>query len=167
MPRAIPAFVLALLFSIPSFAGTASDHVQIGRRIVIGPGEKAGDVVCILCPIVIRGEAEGDTVAILGSITLEGAQTSGDVVAIAGGVRLASGVHVGGDLVTIGGGLHRDPDSTVGGEVTSVGGPGLAMLVVFVPLALLAGFIALIVWLIQRSRQPQAPAYPGGAPNVR
>lgn len=168
MSRILTAVAVTLLMAVPAVAHQQSDRVHIGRTLIVAAGEKSGDLVCVFCSITIRGETEGDVVAIAGSITLEqGARTSGDVVAIAGSVRAGSGSSIGGDLVTIGGGLHRDPNSAIGGSVTSVGGPGLAIMIVFFPLAFVAGIIALIVWLVQRNRQPETADYPAGTTNIR
>jgi hypothetical protein len=84
----------------------------------------------------------------------------GDVIAIHGNVRVESGSQVGGDLTAIAGTARRDAQATVGGDVTSMGGGGWVLLIFLVPFAILGGIVALIIWLIQRSRRPaQVPAY--------
>ncbi len=46
------------------------------------------------------------------------------------------------------------------GDVTSMGGGGWVFLIFLLPFAFLGGIIALIIWLIQRSRRPApVPAY--------
>jgi hypothetical protein len=48
----------------------------------------------------------------------------------------------------------------VAGDVTSMGGGGWVFLIFLLPFAFLGGIIALIIWLIQRSRRPvPVPAY--------
>ena len=66
-----------------------------------------------------------------------------------------------GDLTTIGGTLRRDPQASVAGDVTTVGGGGGWIFLIFLlPFLFLGGIIALIIWLIQRSRRPApVPAY--------
>jgi hypothetical protein len=48
----------------------------------------------------------------------------------------------------------------VAGNVTTIGGHGWVFLIFLLPFAVLGGIIALIIWLIQRSRRPiPLPAY--------
>jgi hypothetical protein len=153
-----------VLFPFTALARTqSSDRVQFGRNIYLESGEESGDLVCILCSIHIRGQAGGDAVAVLGSITVENGQIAGDAVAVAGRLRLLGTSQVGGDAVSIIGGLQRDSDSTVGGDMVSLGGVVWFLLIVVLPFALLAAFVVLIIWLIQRIRQPEQP-YPGALP---
>ncbi len=159
------------LLTVSAFAKSKSDNdrVQMGRDIHVAPGEKVGDLVCVGCSIYVRGETSGDTVAVGGSITLEGASVAGDSVAVLGSVRLMGDSHVGGDAVAVIGSVRRDAESSVGGDVTSMGGPGWILLILILPLALFGGFVALIVWLIQRSRRRQSEVgpYSGGVPSAR
>lgn len=94
----------------------ASDRVQIGRSIEIGPDEVVGDAVCIGCSIRVEGHAMGDAVAIGGRLDVDG-KVNGDTVAIGGGIRLAAGSSVGGDVTTVGGAVERDSTASVGGDV--------------------------------------------------
>jgi hypothetical protein len=41
------------------------------------------------------------------------------------------------------------------------------LLILLVPLLFLGGIVALIVWLVQRSRAAPTPAYPAGTPSTR
>ena len=161
-----PPMVLAVLlaFSSLALAEQSADRVQIGRELVVEPGEKVGDLVCVACSIQIRGQAAGDAVAVAGRIVLEqGAQVAGDVTAVLGDVRLESGTQVAGDVVAVAGTVHRDSQSQVAGDVTSLGGAGWMLLLLLLPLIFLGGIVALIVWLIQRSRRTTPTAsYPGG-----
>lgn len=157
------------LFSSFAAAQESADRVQVGRSIVVQPGEKVGDLVCVGCSIRVRGQTAGDVVAVAGSIAVEsGAQIAGDTVAVAGSVWLESGARIGGDVVTVAGRVHRDPQAVIGGDITAMGGAGWMLLLFVVPLLILGGIVALIIWLIQRSRRPaQVPAYPDAAPNIR
>ncbi|MBV8049961.1 MAG: hypothetical protein JOZ80_02155 [Acidobacteriaceae bacterium] len=163
--------LIAVLFVLLPTAAAArsNDRVQIGRSIIVEPGEQVGDVVCIACSIRVRGQIAGDTVAVAGSITLEnGAQIAGDAVAVAGSVRLASDTKVGGDVVAVAGKIHRDPQAVIGGDVTSVGGVGWMWPILLAPFLVLGGIVALIIWLVQRKRQTAvAGGYPVATPNTR
>jgi hypothetical protein len=167
------SYVIVLLLAIAALSGSAfakssSDRVQFGRDIHVQPGESTGDLVCIGCSIYVRGEGAGDAVAVGGSIVLEGAEVNGDAVAVGGSLHLNGSAHVGGDAVAVLGSVHRDADASIGGSITSLGGPLWFLLIVFLPLAMFGGFIALIVWLFQRNRRPASDsAYAGGAPITR
>jgi cytoskeletal protein CcmA (bactofilin family) len=160
---------VVMLFSLAAVAQQSSDRVQFGRSIVVQPDEKAGDVVCVACSIRVRGRTAGDVVAVAGSVVLEsGAQIAGDTVAVAGSVRLQSDAQVSGDVVAVAGEVHRDPQAVIHGDVTSMGGVGWIFLIFLFPLLLLGGIVALIIWIVQRSRRQAAlPAYPGGMPSTR
>ena len=148
--------ILAIAVSISTLAAAEQngDRVQIGRDMVVQNGEKAGDVVCVGCSVIVRGQADGDVVAVGGSVVLEqGAQVRGGITTVLGNIRLQNGAGVGGDVVAVAGALRRDSQSTIGGGVTSLGGPGWSILIVVMPLLMLGGFIALIIWLIQRNRR--------------
>lgn len=172
MRRALSAICIAAAIALLSCAGFAegsSDRVQVGRSITVQPGENVGDVVCIACSIRVRGQTSGDVVAIAGSVNVEpGAEVAGDTVAVAGNIRLDNGARIGGDVVAVVGTLRRSPEAAVGGNVTGVGGAKWALLIFVLPLLILGGIVALIIWLIQRSRRPApVPAYPSATPNTR
>lgn len=169
LARIIATIAVAVLFSTLAAADQQGDRVQFGHDIVVQPGDRAGDLVCIACSIRVRGQAAGDAVAIAGSIRLEtGAQVAGDTVAIAGDVRLESGTQVSGDVVTIGGTVRHDPQAMIAGDITSMGGAGWMLLILLAPFLFLGGIVALIVWLIQRSRRTMpAPGYPAATPSTR
>jgi len=158
-----------ILVSSFTAAQKSADRVQVGRSLIVQPGEKAGDLVCVLCSIHVRGQTSGDVVAVLGNVTVaSGSKIAGDTVAVLGNVRLASGAQIGGDAATVGGMLYRDPDAVIGGKITAISGAGPLLLIFVVPLLILGGIVALIIWLIQRSRRPpQVPAYPSATPNTR
>jgi len=170
--RALRPIILTIsltLLSALAAAERATDRVQIGRPIVVQAGEKAGDVVCVACSIRVRGQAAGDVVAVAGSIALEsGAQVGGDSVAVGGSIRLEGDARVAGDAVAVAGWVHRDPEAVIRGDVTSVGGPGWMLPLLLAPFLLMGAIVALIIWLVQRKRQPvPGMAYPAGTPMTR
>src|SRR5207302_1479722 len=76
-------------------------------------------------------------------------------------VRLDDGAKIAGDVAAIGGTVRRSPQATIAGDVSSMGGAGWVILAFAVPLLLVAGLIALVVWLLRRARSPQPfPASP-------
>ena len=155
--------VLAILLA-PSAALNAqanADRFQINRDIHIQPSDQVGDVTCINCSVYVLGRVSGDVTTINGSIVAEqGATIAGDATTVRGNIRLENGTQVAGDLTAIAGTARRDPQATVGGDVTSMGGGGWVFLVFLLPFAVLGAIIALIIWLIQRSRRPApVPAY--------
>ncbi len=160
--------IIALaILSSTALAQQAGDRVQIGHDIVVERTQKAGDVVCLACSIYLRGgQVAGDAVAVAGKIVLEqGSAVAGDVTAVAGDVRLQGGSQVAGDAVAVAGVVRRDSQSLVAGDVTSLGGPGWTLLCLFLPLLFLGGIVALVIWLIQRSRRSgttPAAVSPGG-----
>jgi hypothetical protein len=148
-PVLIGALFLAA-FSSAALADGSHERTQFGHDINIGPNDQVSEVTCIGCSIRIRGHVDGDATALGGSIVLEGqADVGGDTTSFGGSVRLDSGVKVGGDVTVFGGRLHRDSSAVVGGDVTSFTG-GLWVLLIFgLPLIVMGGFIALIVWLVR------------------
>jgi hypothetical protein len=155
--------ILAILF-LPSalFAAKSNaDRFQINHDIRIQPEDEVGDVTCINCSVYVRGRVSGDVIAIHGNVVAEqGAAVAGDVTAIGGEARIDNGTQVAGDLAAIGGTVRRAPQAAVAGDVTSMGGGGWVLLIFLLPFAFLGGIIALIIWLIQRSRRPvPVPAY--------
>jgi len=162
------AAVLALC-STCAAAEQPGSRVQIGRDIVVQSGERTGDLVCVACSIRVRGQTAGDVVAVAGSIAIEsGAQVAGDTVAVVGSIRLDSGAQVAGDITAVAGAVRRNPQAVIAGDVTSMEGAGWMLLILLVPLLFLGGIVALIVWLVQRSRRAApVPAYPGATPSTR
>lgn len=160
--------ILALFSNLAS-AKQSAERVQIGHDIIVQAGEKTGDLVCVFCSIRVRGQTAGDVVAVGGNVTPEnGGQIAGDTVAVGGDIRLEHGAQIAGDITAVAGGVRRDPQAVVAGDITSMEGKGWMLLILLLPLLLLGGFVALIVWLVQRSRRPApAPAYPGGPASTR
>ena len=146
--------VLALL-AAPALAQKGSDRVQFNHDIFVEPGQKSGDLTCINCSVFVRGEVAGDVTAIHGNVVVEqGSRLAGDVTVVLGDLRLQSAAQVAGDAVTVGGTVRREPQASVAGDVTSLGGAGWVILIFLLPLALVGGMIALIVWLIARIQKP-------------
>lgn len=158
-----PAFCMAVIFLIPAslLAATNSDRTQFRRDIRIEADDRVGDVTCVGCSIRVRGHVTGDVTAVAGSIFAEsGAAIAGDVTAVGGSVHAENGSEIGGDLTTIGGTLRREPQAAVAGDVTTMGGGGWVFMIFLMPFLLIGGIIALIIWMIQRSRHPApVPAY--------
>lgn len=165
----IIVMAIMALFSSSATAARSADRVQVGRDIVVQANEKTGDLVCVACSIRVRGQTAGDVVAVAGSIAIEsGAQVAGDTVAVAGSIRLDRGAQVAGDITAVAGAVRRDPQAVIAGDITSMEGAGWMLLLLLVPLLFLGGIVALIVWLVQRTRRPTpVPAYPGGPASTR
>ena len=163
----LSGMVIAMVALFPTLASAeqSSDRVQIGRDMVVQSGEKAGDVVCVFCSVRVHGQTSGDVVAVAGSVTLEtGAQVGQGVTVVLGNANLRNSTQVAGDLVVVGGALRRDSQTMIGGSITALEGSFWMLLILLVPFIVLGGLVALIVWLIQRSRRPApAPAYPTGS----
>ena len=166
MPRflALCVFVgLACLLvpASPLAAATDPDRTQFNRDIRVEANDNVGDVTCIGCSVHVRGHVSGDVTTIAGSVIAEpGASIAGDLTTIGGSARLENGTQVAGDLTTIGGTLRRDPQAAIAGEITNLGGGGWILGIFLVPILFVGGIVALIIWLIQRSRRPvQVPAY--------
>jgi hypothetical protein len=146
--------VIALL-AAPALGQKGSDRLQFNHDIFVEPGQKSADLTCINCSVFVRGDVAGDVTAIHGNVVVEqGARVAGDVAVILGDLRVQSTAQVAGDVVTIGGTVRREPQASVAGDVTSLEGVGWAILIFLLPLALVGGTIALIVWLIARTRKP-------------
>jgi hypothetical protein len=153
--------VLTILLAPPTALAANADRLQFNHDIHIQPDDQVGDVTCINCSVYVLGRVSGDVTTVNGNIVAEqGATIAGDVTAVRGSVRLENGAQVAGDLTAIAGTARRDPQATVVGDVTSLGGGGWVFLVFLLPFAVLGGMVALIIWLIQRSRRPApVPAY--------
>ncbi len=161
---ALRGFCTLAIFLAPSTlmaAEAGPDRFQMNHDIRVEADDKVGDVTCLNSSVCVRGHVSGDVVTINGNIVAQqGAAIAGDVTAIRGNARVENGTQVAGDLVAIGGTVRRDPQAAVAGDVTSMGGSGWVALIFLLPFAFLGGIIALIIWLIQRSRRPApVPAY--------
>lgn len=147
--------LVALTLPLSGIAQSSHERFQFNRDIHVEQNDKTGDVTCINCSAYIRGEVAGDLFVMNGRVVLEqGAQVTGDIATLIGDVRLDDGAKIGGDVAAIGGTVHRSPQATIVGDVTSMAGGGWVLLALLVPLLVLIGFVALIVWLIRRIRKP-------------
>lgn len=158
-PRLFPVCILVLVL----LAGSAlfakdGDIVQIGKSISVAQNDEVGDVLCIGCSVHMEGTC-GDLVVIGGSAAIDG-DVKGDAVAILGSVRLDEDASVSGDVATVGGRVWRHPNATVKGDISSKSGVPLLIGLVVAPLLPLILIVALIVWLVNRSRRPR-PLQPG------
>jgi Polymer-forming cytoskeletal len=146
---------ISLLLAAPALGQQKSDRVQYNHDIILEPGQTSGDLECVNCSIFVRGEVTGDVTVVHGNAVLEhGAKVTGDVTTVLGDLRLQSGAQVQGDATVVGGTVRRAPEAIISGDVTSLGGAGWVVLIVFLPLAVIGGFVAFIVWLIARMRRP-------------
>ncbi|AXC13717.1 hypothetical protein ACPOL_4444 [Acidisarcina polymorpha] len=85
-----------------------------------------GDVVAFFGNIHVRGHAEHDAVAFLGNVSLgDNASIAQDVVVFAGSLRVGSNATIGNDRVVF------------------------PIFVLLLPLLLLGGVVALIIWAIR------------------
>jgi hypothetical protein len=152
---------LLLFLALPAAAFGKDNHsyTQFGHNISVGPNEKSGDLTCFGCSIRVRGEVAGDVTSFGGSIVIEDqGQAAGDVTGFGGDIRLDKGAKVSGDVTVFGGKIHRDPEASIAGDVTSMGGRGWIVVIFLAPVVVLGLLVALLVWLIQRLRQPSMPA---------
>lgn len=141
-----------LFVAAASARASDGDQVHIGQSITVADGETTGDLVCILCSIRSEGDS-GDIVAIGGSVTLDG-DARGDVVAIGGALHLGENATVAGDVTTIGGRLVRHPNASIKGSVAAQSGTLMLLGLILGPLIPVVLIVALIVWLVNRSRRP-------------
>lgn len=90
------------------YARTRNEIVRMGGSVTVDPDEKV----------------EGDVVVIGGSATIQG-YVAGNVVAVAGSVRVRDGACIDGDAVAVGGDVESDEGAVIGGQVVEIG-TGLA-----------------------------------------
>ena len=146
-----------LLLTIPvrAFAVNNPELTQFGRDIRIEAGQKVGEVTCINCSIYIAGESAGEVTAIHGNVVLEtGGSIAGDTTTVWGDVRLQPGTQIAGEVTAVAGAVRRSPQSSIAGDVTSLEGTKWVLAIVVPPLFILGLIVALILWLVQRSRRP-------------
>ena len=132
----VRAVALLLLLGGVLPAQQRQDRVAVGEQIRIEAGETVGDVLCVLCSVVVKGVVSGDVVAVVGHLTLDGdvqgdalaitghtevrGKVGGDATAIVGDVRLRPGAQVGGDATAVFGRVSGVKQARVGGDVTSI-----------------------------------------------
>jgi hypothetical protein len=162
MPRFfVLSIIIAASLTSTTLMAANADRFQFNHDIRIQADDEVGDVTCLNCSVYVLGKVAGDVTAFNGNVVAEqGAAISGDVTTIHGNSHIENGTQVAGDLTAIAGTVRRDPQATVGGDVNSMGGGGWVFLVLLLPFIFLGGIVALIIWLVQRSRHPgSVPAY--------
>ncbi len=159
----IPLRVSACLFLLVALSGLAfaeggRERTQVGHDITIGPDEEVSEATCFACSVRVRGHVTTDVTVFGGNIVVEEQGQIGEATVFGGGVRLEKDAKVGGDVTVFGGQLRFDPSASVGGDVTNFGGSFWLVLIFGLPLVILGGIIALIVWIVRRLTQPSVPA---------
>jgi cytoskeletal protein CcmA (bactofilin family) len=154
-----PRQVLCLLLILSTFPAVAlakknPERTQFGRDIRVEVGEETGELTCMNCSIYIRGKVDGDATAFHGSIVVEpDAEITGAATAFLGGIRVEPGASISGDATAFAGAVRTQGQARIGGDRTSFEGRQWLAAIVVAPLAILAAIIALVVWLVQRSRR--------------
>lgn len=154
--RFFPILVaLAFVLLVPRWAHADDnkDRVQFGNDIVIHEGEEVQDAVCFFCSVENQGEIHGDSVVFFGNTRLRG-KADGDVVTFVGNTSLGDGGSIGGDTVVFGGRLRTADGTSIGGDRVV-----FPFIILLVPLFLLAGVVAVIVWAIRLIVYRPRPVY--------
>lgn len=153
--------VLALTIAIISPAALAKNGTEItqfGRDIRISEDQQASDVVCFNCSVYVRGQVAGDITTFHGNIIVEGkGMVAGDIATFLGDIRMDDGTQIAGDVAVLGGKIRRPPNARIAGDVTAFEGTTWVYMILLSPFLVLAGIIALVVWLVRRRRP--APVY--------
>lgn len=138
------------------------DITTFHGSIVIEPNAVvAGEVTAFLGEIraATGSKIGGDTTVFAGNVVVEqDGMIGGEVTSFAGDIRVANGAKIGGDSTAIGGAVRRQAGATIGGEVTSMQSSAWLLLIFVVPFVVLAGLVALVIWLVRRNRRPSSPA---------
>jgi len=155
--------VLALACSITVPAGALatnkSEITQFGHDIRVAEGQQASELVCFNCSVYVRGQVAGDITTFHGNVVLEGnGKISGDIATFLGDIRMDDGTQIAGDVSVMGGKIRRPPTAQIVGDVTAFEGTTWVYLMFLSPFLILAGIIALVVWLVGRRRR-SAPVY--------
>ena len=150
MLRPIRPYLLCILaLSTCVLAKDKPELTQFGHDIRVEPGESVADLTCINCSIYVAGESAGEATAIHGNIILEaGGSIAGDVTAVWGDVRMQPG------------GVRRSTGSSIAGDVTSLEGTKWLLAIILPPIFITGLIVALIIWLVQRSRRPARVSQP-------
>jgi hypothetical protein len=156
--RLIPCVLICFALSTAAFAAASPDVTHFGSDITIDPGHDVGEATCFGCTVHVRGHVTGDVTVLGGNVVVEDqGQIGGDTTAFLGGVRLEKNANVSGDVTVFGGRIRRDPTSSIGGEITNFAGIWWMLVICGLPLALLSGFVFLIVWVVRRLTRPTVP----------
>jgi Polymer-forming cytoskeletal len=152
-PRVLVVLLAVVVLVPAAFAKANSEYTQIGHDIRIAADQKTSDLTCINCSVYVRGQVAGGITTVHGNVVIEENGTvAGDVTAVLGDVRADRGTKIAGEVTAVGGAVHRHPEATIAGDVTALEGSIWFFLIVVAPILVLAGIIALIVWLVQRRR---------------
>ena len=162
MLRSILPYLLCILaLSTCVLAKGKPELTQFGHDIRVEPGESVADLTCINCSIYVAGESAGEATAIHGNIILEaGGSIAGDVTAVWGDVRMQPGSQIAGDVTAVAGGVRRSTGSSIAGDVTSLEGTKWLLAIILPPIFITGLIVALIIWLVQRSRRPARVSQP-------
>jgi hypothetical protein len=162
--RSLLGFALCCFFvasiSISALAdGGGRERTQFGHDITVAPGETVTDVTCFGCSVRIRGHVATDVTTFGGSVIVEDEGSVGtDITTFGGNLRLDRGVKVGHDVTIFGGRLQRDSEASIGGDVTTFAGSFWMILIFVLPILVLAGLVALIVWIVRVATRRTIPA---------
>lgn len=158
--RSLILFAVCCLLVLPgaALADSGGERTQFGHDITVAPGETVTDVTCFGCNVRVRGHVSTDVTVFGGSVIVEDEGSIGtDVTMFGGNLRLDKGVKVGHDVTIFGGRLQRDSEASIGGDVTAFTGSFWMILVFVLPIIVLLGFIALIIWIVRRTTQRTVP----------
>lgn len=112
LARRLAACLAALLLALAPGVAFAQP-----AALVVGPGEVVpGDLATVSRPILVQGLVEGDVTSLSGPILVEG-EVRGDVVSYAGPITLAPRARVGGSVLAIGGGVVVASPAAVAGRI--------------------------------------------------
>src|SRR5437868_5811479 len=158
--RRLSFLALAVAITAPAaLAKNSSEITQFGHDIRIAEDQQANTVTCFGCSVYVRGQVAGEITTFFGNIVIEGnANVGGEVTAFLGDVRMDEGSQVAGEVTVMGGRLRHPPSSKIAGDVTVFESRGLVYVMLLSPFLVLAGIIALIVWLVRRRRPRQVYA---------
>ena len=150
---------LAVAAASTALAKSTGEIVQFGHDVRISQDQQANDVTCIGCSIYVRGQVGGDITAIGGNIVLQGnGMVAGDLTTVLGDLRMDEGSQIAGEVSVIGGRMVRPQSARIAGNVTVMQGRTWIYLTLISPFLILAGIIALIVWLLRRNKAAPALA---------
>lgn len=151
---AVLLVLIAILAAPPTARADGRDIVEFGNDITVHAGDEAHDVVCFLCSIEVDGTAHGDTVAFIGNIRVRG-HAERDAVVFLGNVSLGENASIDRDVVVFAGSLRNAPGSAIGNDRVV-----FPFALFLMPLLVMAGFIALVIWAVRALTYRNRPVYP-------
>jgi hypothetical protein len=154
---------VALIAALPA----PRSHAQEVAALTLAEGSVARhQLVAVGQDLEVRGQALSHVAALEGSVEVSGG-VAGDVIVLGGSARLLEGSRIEGDVFVIGGVLEAASGSWIGGRgvsypsvseawLTLLEGPSLGLepwspLVIGAKLALLTGWLALVLLLLSAS----------------